>query len=219
MFNFAMSGDPEEGRRVKDLYKGVLATLIALLENGNGMTVPLTFVHLRGARQLRWTRHRVRGPACDLCACDTGLYESEDGEMGFRFCPACWTMKGEDAGRGTSFSVTETLHRQARDLPPGFRLKFSALKMEIPSGGSDRPMSEAEMAEAWKKYRREAEPNAEIGRQVWLGKIAFDGLAEQPVDYPEARRWFEKAARWGHGQSLWYLGLMAVHGLGEPVDH
>ena len=84
--------------------------------------------------------------------------------------------------------------------------------------GAEPPATEAEKKTAIAAYAVAAERPLEIGRQLWMARLALDGLNGVPHDFAEARRWFEKAATWGNGEALTRLGLLALRGLGEPVD-
>lgn len=80
------------------------------------------------------------------------------------------------------------------------------------------PATEAEKKAALAAYAAEAARALEIGRQVWMARMATDESNGMPRDYREARRWYEMAATWGNGEALTRLGLHALFGLGEPVD-
>jgi hypothetical protein len=218
MLNWATSNDPERARSLKNLYKGVLDTLVALIENGDGNELPDVVRHAHGGQTLTWRVSSAAGPACTSCGCDQELYEPEGEGLAFDFCPACWSMRGEDRDRGESFVVGKHLDKSVRDLPPGMTLSLDLGDGRVPLGPSRAPDAPEPPRDAIERYRSEALRPVEIGRQVWVGRMAFEGMNGLARDYGEARQWFERAARWGHGEALSMLGLMALRGFGEPPD-
>lgn len=66
----------------------------------------------------------------------------------------------------------------------------------------------------------EFKPMAEQGMpeaQVNLGNLYMKGLGV-PLDYVEARHWYEQAARQGDATAESKLGLLHFYGLGTPID-
>lgn len=137
--------------------------------------------------------------------------------MPFDFCLACWSLKGGDPARSASFDVGSGLEKSVHDLPPGLTMKMHFGGKTIPVGPK-RPATDAERDAALEAYRASAVRRLEIGRQVRMGRMTFEGMNGVRQDYAEARRWFERAATWGSGEALTTLGLMALRGLGEPAD-
>ncbi|MBK8596736.1 MAG: sel1 repeat family protein [Holophagales bacterium] len=218
MFNVATSRDPEVARALKELYKSVLDTLVSLVENGDGKEPPAAVRNTHGSRTLGWRLSGARGAACGECGCDRFTYEPEGEGVAFEFCPACWSMRGEDRVREATFEVGRELEKRVRDLPPGMSLSLNVGGEELPLGPPRAPGPPCGDREAMESYRTVARTPLEIGRQVWMGRMAFEGTDDVTRDYREARRWFELAARWGHGEALSMLGLMALHGLGGRRD-
>mgnify|MGYP001367850109 CR=1 FL=1 len=218
MLNSAISRDLEVARALKDLYKSVLDTLVSLIENGDGKALPTVVRNVYGGRTLTWRASGATGLACEYCGCDRFPYEPEGEGIAFDFCPACWSMRGEDRARGESFNVGKVLEKRVRDLPPGMTMSLNLGGKEVPLGPPRSPDSPCGEEEALERFRVAARRPLEIGRQVWMGRMAFQGMNGVAQDYGEARRWFEMAADWGHGEALSTLGLMALHGLGEPCD-
>ncbi len=215
MLNWATGRDGEAARVLKDTYRGVLETLVALIENGDGRELPTVVRHLHGGRTLTWRNSGVRCAVCETCGCDRTRYEPEGEGLVFEFCPACWSMRGTDRERQASFAVGKVVEKRMRDLPPGTKMELMARGARLPLGPDDSPGVPGEALDA---YRAAARRPLEIGRQFELGRMAFEGTDEAPPDYAEARLWFERAARWGHGEALSMLGLMALHGLGEARE-
>jgi TPR repeat protein len=215
MLNSAISRDPEIARALKDLYKSVLATLVSLIENGDGKALPTTVRNVHGGRTLTWSVSDSAGPACESCGCDRVPYEPEGEGLAFDFCPACWSMQGEDRAREESFHVGKSLEKRVRDLPPGMKMSLNLGGQQLPLGPPRSPDSPGGEGEALEGFRTAARRPVEIGRQVWMGRMAFEGMNGAARDYGEARVWFEMAARWGHGEALSMLGLMALRGFGE----
>lgn len=52
----------------------------------------------------------------------------------------------------------------------------------------------------------------------WLGRLYFYDVAGIPRSWPEARRWFGKAARAGHADAQYKLGGMYFAGRGAPPN-
>lgn len=219
MLNFASSRDPERARELKDLYKGVLAALVTAIEEGIGEAPPDSVTWTFHGRPFRWELSEGEASPCPSCCSDRLRYEPDDDGMPFDFCPACWSMDGGEGEAQGSFNVTKSLEKSVRDLPPGLTMKMKVGEDRLPVSPPVTPTSDEEHRKALGAYGRAAGPRLEIGRQVWMARMAFEGMNRVPQDYGEARRWFERAARWGHGEALSTLGLMALHGLGEPVDH
>ena len=109
MLNSATSRDFEVARALKALYKSVLDTLVSLIENGDGKALPTVVRNVHGGRTRTWRASGALGPACDSCGCDGFPYEPEGEGLAFDFCPACWSMRGEDRARGESFNVRRHL--------------------------------------------------------------------------------------------------------------
>ncbi len=218
MLNSAISRDIEVARALKNLYKSVLDALVSLIENGDGKALPTVVRNEHGGRTLTWRASGATGPACGDCGCDLFPYEPEGEGIAFDFCPACWSMRGEDRAREESFNVGKSLEKRVRDLAPGMTMSLNLGGKKVPLGPSRSPDSPGGEEEALESFRVAARRPLEIGRQVWMGRMAFQGMNGVAQDYGEARRWFEMAARWGHGEALSTLGLMALHGLGEPCD-
>ncbi len=218
MLNVATSRDYEVARALKELYKSVLDTLVSLVENGDGKEPPAAVRNSHGDRTRAWRLSGARGAACDDCGCDRFTYEPVGEALAFDFCPACWAMRGEDRAREASFRVGRGLEKSVRDLPPGMRMSLNVGGKELPLGSPRAPGTPDGNGAAMESYRTAARTPLEIGRQVWMGRMAFEGTNGVTRDYREARRWFEMAARWGHGEALSMLGLMALHGLGGPRD-
>lgn len=215
MFNSAISRDFEAARALKNLYKSVLDTLVALIETGDGKALPAVVRNVHGGRTRTWRASGAAGPACDACGCDLFPYEPEDEGLAFEFCPACWWMAGEDRARGGSFNVRKSFEKRMRDLPPGLSMSLDLEGTELPLGPPRSPDSTGADGEALESYRTAARRPVEIGKQVWMGRMAFEGMNDVARDHGEARVWFEMAARWGHAEALSMLGLMALRGFGE----
>ncbi|HMM36140.1 MAG TPA: tetratricopeptide repeat protein [Thermoanaerobaculia bacterium] len=213
--NWATGRDGEAARVLKDTYKGVLETLVALIENGDGRELPTVVRHLRGGRTLTWRISGARCAYCETCGCDRARYEPEGEGLAFEFCPACWSMRGSDRERQGSFAVGKVVEKRLHDLLPGTRMELTVRGGRLPLGPADSPGGPGEALDA---YRTAARRPLEIGRQFELGRLSFAGTSETPPDYAEARLWLERAARWGHGEALSMLGLMALHGLGEARE-
>lgn len=218
MLNSATSRDGEVARALKDLYKSVLDTLVSLIENGDGNALPTVVRNMHGGRTLTWRASGATGLACESCGCDRFRYEPEGEGLAFDFCPACWSMRGEDRAREESFNVCKALEKRVRDLPPGAKMTLKLGGERFPLGPPPAPDSPGGEGGALERFRAAARRPLEIGRQVWMGRMAFEGSSGVARDYGEARQWFEKAARWGHGEAISTLGVMALHGLGEPRD-
>ncbi len=109
MLNSATSRDLEVARALKALYKSVLDTLVSLIETGDGKALPTVVRNVHGGRTRTWRASGAAGPACDSCGCDRFPYEPEGEGLAFDFCPACWSMRGEDRARGESFNVRRHL--------------------------------------------------------------------------------------------------------------
>lgn len=182
----------------------------------DGNEPPAVVRSTHGDRTRAWRRAGVRGRVCGECGCDLFTYEPEGEGLAFEFCPACWSMRGEDRAREASFTVGRSLEKSVRDLPPGMRMSLNLGGRKLPLGPSREPGAPGR--DEMESYRAAARTPLEIGRQVWMGRIAFEGLNEETRDYRESRRWFEMAARWGHAEALSMLGLMALRGLGGPCD-
>jgi hypothetical protein len=112
MLNSATSRDLDVARALKDLYKSVLDTLVSLIETGDGKAAPPVVRNVHGGRTLNWRASAAAGPACDSCGCDGLPFDPESEGLAFDFCPACWSLRGEDRARGESFNVR-------RHLPDG----------------------------------------------------------------------------------------------------
>lgn len=84
-------------------------------------------------------------------------------------------------------SETISLARQAIEQGDG-QLALARLK----------PQADAGSADAW----------------YWLGRLYFYDVPGVPRDYPQAVRWFEKAARAGHADAQYKLGGMFYAGRG-----
>lgn len=218
MLNYATSRDAEVARALKELYKSVLDTIVALVENGDGREPPATVRNTHGSRTLAWRLSGVRGPSCRECGCDGLTYEPEGEGVAFDFCPACWSMRGEDRACEASFDVGRRLEKRVRDLPPGMSMSLNVGSRTLPLVPRRAPGMPAEGPEAMGSYRAAAFTPLEIGRQVWMGRMAFEGLHGVTRDHRESRGWFEMAARWGHAEALSMLGLMALRGFGGPRD-
>lgn len=215
MLNWATGRDGEAARVLKETYKDVLETLVALIENGDGRELPAVVRHLHGGRTLMWRTSGARCAVCETCGCDRTFYEPEGEGLAFEFCPACWSMRGSDRERQVSFAVGKVVEKRLRDLLPGTRMELRVRGGRLPLGPADSPGGPGEALDA---YRASARRPLEIGRQFELGRMAFKGTREAPPDFAEARLWLERAARWGHGEALSMLGLMAFHGLGEARE-
>ena len=219
MLNSATSRDLEVARALKDLYKSVLDTLVSLIENGDGKALPTVVRNVHGGRTLTWRASGAAGPACGSCGCDRFPYEPEGEGIAFDFCPACWSMRGEDRAREESFNVGKALEKRVRDLAA----RDDDVAQPGRQEGSPRPSALAGVTwrgrrRHWRAFGSAARRPLEIGRQVWMGRMAFEGMNGVAQDYGEARRWFEMAASWGHAEALSMLGLMALHGYGETPD-
>jgi TPR repeat protein len=127
-------------------------------------------------------------------------------------------MRGEDRARGESFNVGKSLEKSMRDLPPGMTMSLNLAGTKLPLGPPRSPHSPGDDGTALESFRTAALRPVEIGRQVWMGRMAFEGLNGVARDHGEARVWFEMAARWGHAEALSMLGLMALRGYGETPD-
>lgn len=215
MLDSATSRDFEVARALKALYKSVLDTLVALIENGDGKALPTAVRNGFGGRTRTWRASGTAGPACGACGCDLFPYEPEGEGLALDFCPACWSMRGEDRARGESFNVSKSLEKRVRDLPPGMTLSLNLAGKELPLGPARSADSTGGDGEALESFRTAARRPVEIGRQVWMGRMAFEGLNDVARDHGETRLWFEMAARWGHAEALSMLGLMALRGFGE----
>lgn len=218
MLSFATSHDIDEARDLKELGKGVLREIVGAIEASGCEEAPSSVGGEFRGRRLAWRLSGLPAPPCRECACDGLAYEPERAGLSLEFCPACWRLRGNDPARGTSFDVTAGLAKRMRDLPPGMTAKPRLRGEEIEPRDPPPPESEAERKAAFEAYAASARRRFEIGRQVWMGQLAFQGFDGAPPDYAAARRWLERAARWGSGEALALLGLMALHGLGEPVD-
>ncbi len=218
MLNFATSRDFEGASALKALYKSVLDTLVSLIENGDGKALPAVVRNEHGGRTRTWRSPGAAGRACGSCGCDLFPYEPEGEGLAFDFCPACWSMRGEDRARGDSFHVGKFLEKSMRDLPPGMTMSLNLVGKQFPLGPPRSPDSTGADGEALESFRTAARRPVEIGKQVWMGRMAFEGLNDVNRDHGEARVWFEMAARWGHAEALSMLGLMALRGFGETRD-
>ena len=109
MLNSATSRDLDVARALKDLHKSVLDTLVSLIETGDGKAAPPVVRNVHESRTLTWRASGAAGPACESCGCDRLPYEPEGEGLAFDFCPACWSMRGEDRARGESFTVRRHL--------------------------------------------------------------------------------------------------------------
>jgi hypothetical protein len=118
MLNSATSRDFEVARTLKDLYKSVLDTLVSLIETGDGKALPTVVRNVNGGRTLTWRVSGAAGPACDSRGCDLFPYEPEGEGLAFDFCPACWSMRGEDRSREESFNVRRHLSDGSPYDPP-----------------------------------------------------------------------------------------------------
>lgn len=217
MLSYALSRDENEARDLKSLAKGLLDAIVEAIEAGNWEAPPASVEGTYRGRRLSWRRAAQAAPPCPECSGDRVGYVPDGEGMPFDFCPACWALRGGDAARSVSFDVRRGLEKKRRDLPPGLTMKLRLGDERLPVGPA-APASEAERAAALEAYVASAVRPLEIGRQVWMGRMTFEGMNGVPRDFAASRRWFERAAAWGSGEALTALGLMALRGLGGPAD-
>lgn len=217
MLNYALGRDEDEVRDLKSLGKRLVRALAEEIET-RGWTVPPASVEetWRG-RRLIWRLQGKADSPCRECAGDRLAYAPAGEGAACDLCPACWSLVGCAPSGSATFDVGLGLDKTARDLPPGLTMRMNVGGRQLPLG-PEPPAAEAEKRAALAAYAKEAERPLEIGRQVWMARMRFEGMNGVRKDYGEARRWFEKAAAWGSGEALTRLGLMALHGLGEPED-
>ncbi len=217
MLNWATSRDENEARDLKSLAKRLLRAIVDAIEAEGWEAPPARVEETYRGRRLGWRLSARAGSACGDCACDRFAWEPEGEGLPFDFCPACWSLRGGDRERSVTFDVRLGLEKSARDLPPG-------MTMTLRVGGEGRPVgprspaTEAEKRAALEAYAASAVRRLEIGRQLWMARMSFEGINGTRQDWGEARRWYERAATRGSGEALTRLGLMALEGLGEPVD-
>lgn len=94
---------------------------MAAVEGGDGEALPPALLHESGGRSFLWGLSEGRSSRCASCCCDEAWYEADDEGADFAFCPACWTIRGEEPGGG-SFHVGASLEKKVRDLPPGMTM-------------------------------------------------------------------------------------------------
>lgn len=218
MLNYATSHDIDEAHDLKELGKSVLREIVEAIEASGYEEAPASVEGAFRGRRLAWRLSAVPAPPCRECACDGLSYEPEGEGMRLELCPACWGLRGTDPAGERSFDVTRGFEKTIRDLPPGMTMKIRLGGREYEPRNPPPPAPEAERKAALEAYAASARRRFEIGRQLWMGRLSFQGFDGAPPDYAAARGWFERAARWGSGEALARLGLMALHGLGEPVD-
>lgn len=218
MFNSSTARDLETAKKLKGVYFGVVETLVALIEHGDGKGPPPFVKHWYGGREVRWERATELGSRCPECGCDRIRYEPDGYAVPFDFCLACWLLDGEDPTAEATFHVGLSLQKQVRDLPPGVNMSKTIGEVKLDLTPRREALTPEEEAQALLDYRTQARSPLEIGRQVWLGRMHFNAWNGVPRDYGEVRRWFEMAAKWGHGEALAALGFLALRGLGEPKD-
>ncbi len=218
MLNWAKSDDLDEARGLKALGKSVLAALVEAIEAADFAAPPDSAEATYRGRPLAWRLAAEVAPPCPECSCDRLAYEPDGEGLRLDFCPACWSLRGADGRRSVSFDVTMGLAKNMRDLPPGMTAKLKLAGQEIGPLTPPPPASDAERKAALEAFAVSAVRGLEIGRQVWMGRMTFEGTEGVRQDYAQARLWFERAATWGSGEALTTLGVMALHGLGEPAD-
>lgn len=217
MLNSAKGRDLDDVRDLKSLGKRLVGALAEAVETGGWVAPPASAEETWRGRRLTW---RLRGKSdspCEECAGDRLAYAPSGEGAACDFCPACWSLVGGEPSGTGSFHVGQWLEKRARDLPPGMTMGMHVGGQRLPMG-PEPPATEAEERTAFAAYVAEAARPLEIGRQVWMARMAFQGMNGVGQDFAEARRWYERAAAWGNGEALTRLGIMALCGLGEPVD-
>ncbi len=217
MLNWATSRDSNEARDLKSLAKRLLAEIAEAIEAGNWELPPASVEATYRGNMLTWWRDAETGPPCRACSVEQVAFVPTGEGFPLRFCPACWSLNGDDRARGVSVNVGMWVEKSSRDLPPGMTMKLRLAGETFPPLLKP-PATDAELAAALEAYAASAMRRLEIGRQVWMGRMTFEGMNGVRQDYAESRRWFERAATWKSGEALTTLGLMALHGLGEPVN-
>jgi len=217
MLNWATGRDENEVRDLKSLAKRLLRSIADSIEAGGWAAPPESVEETHRGGRLAWRLSEVAGSPCRECACDRLSYVPAGEGLPFDFCPACWSLIGRESAGPASFDVGLGLEKSARDLPPGMRMRLRLAGEERPFGPK-QPATDAEKRAALEAYAASAVRRLEIGRQVWMARMSFEGINGVRQDWVAARRWYEWAATWGSGEALTRLGLMALQGLGEPVD-
>jgi hypothetical protein len=217
MLNYALGSDDNEVRDLKSLGKRLVRALAEAIEAGGYETPPASVEETWRGRRLAWRLAGRAGSPCPECAGDRLAYVPSSEGAACDFCPACWSLVGCGPSGSGSFHVGLRLERSARELPPGMQVRLRVGGELLPANPKP-PATGAEKEAALAAYAAEAERPLEIGRQVWMARMAFEGLNGVPRDFREARRWYEKAAGWGNGEALTRLGILALNGLGEPAD-
>ena len=219
MLSWSISKDPDKARETKALYHAVLEELAQEIERGDGEELPRAVeVEWYGA-QLRWGRAEGTAGPCRECGCDQSPYASADEEAApFAFCPACWRVRGQTRGGDATFDVGPGLSKTVRDLPPGVTMSIGREGERVPLTRPPKPATAEERRAEMDAYAKLALRPVEIGRQVWMGRLAIEFPGDETPDWAGARAWFERAARWGHRDALVALARMALDGRGGPVD-
>lgn len=217
MLNYAIGRDIDDMRDLKALGNRLVRALAEAVEAGGWEAPPLGVEETWRGRRLAWRLQGRADSPCPDCAGDRLAYAPDGEGAACDFCPACWSLAGSEPSGTASFRAALWLDKRLRDLPPGLTMKMSVAGERLPVG-PEPPANEAERRAALLAYAKAAERPLEIGRQVWMAQMRFEGTNGVRQDYGEARRWFEKAATWASGEALTRLGLMALHGLGGPED-
>lgn len=217
MLNYALGRDDDELRDLKSLGKRLVRALAEAVKAGGWEAPPASVEETWRGRRLAWRLSGKAGSPCPGCAGDQLEYVPFREEAACDFCPACWSLIGRGPSGSGSFHVGLWLEKAARDLPPGMTMRVPGAGERLPVG--PEPLAkEGEWRAALLAYAMSAKRPLEIGRQVWMARMRFEGTNGVRQDDGEARRWFEMAAAWASGEALTRLGLMALHGLGGPTD-
>lgn len=217
MLSYATGPDLDVIRDLKSLGKRLVRALADAVEAGGWAAPPASVEETWRGRRLAWRLWGKAVAPCRECAGDLFAYVPSGEAAACDFCPACWSLTGTDPSGAGSFDVGLGLDKTVRDLPPGFTMSMNIGGKRFPLG-PEAPATEVEKKAALAAYAAAAARPLEIGRQVWMARMATEGSNGMPRDFVEARRWYEKAASWGNGEALTRLGHMALRGLGEPED-
>jgi len=217
MLNYVIGREIDEMRDLKSLGNRLVRALAEGVEARHWEAPPASVEETWRGRVLTWRLQGKADSPCRECAGDRLAYAPADEGAACDFCPACWSLVGCGPSGSATFDVGLGLSRKSRDAPPGMTLTMQVGGEKVPLGPKPAA-TEADRRAALLAYAKAAERPLEIGRQLWMARMRFEALNGVRKDYGEARRWFEKAAEWGSGEALTQLGLMALHGLGEPKD-
>lgn len=119
-----------------------------------------------------------------------------------------------DKGEGTAADPAAALIWYEKAAKQGYRVAIANCANAYRQGDG----TQKDEAKALAYYKQNIEHNANDGDSFfWYAYMLYEGQGTQP-NYPEAFKWFEKAAQKGDNDALFYIGMCYYKGRGVQQD-